>query len=493
MNLMKLTTRQQIAHLMRRFAFGASELELNHLEPLGVQGALDHLLNYESQDEGFGISPWEFCREPDKDEVYVDGYRFASWWSLRLVMSQRPVEQKLTLFWHNHFAVGGDKVEFGPMLYTYLETLRVNAMGNFPTLLKAISRDPAMLHYLDGDTSVRNSPNENFARELFELFTVGKGNYSEDDIKETARVFTGWGNRYLLYEDPQMEFQAKLKDCIARNLPMVTSSFSPELSDDGPKKVFGKVANYNADSLLEMLALRPQTAALITGKMWQFFAGTKLPNALAAKLINLFLKTNGNTKAVLKEIANSPEFWTEQCVRKQVKSPADFTVSILRQLGLYPILKGLHPVSSSNSSSIPKPLRDAAGMLWGTMFKQGMALLFPPNVSGWPMGKAWITPNNMLVRAQFADLLFGVGQPEQPLAGFVAKQILDTNPLTSYNSIIKFLTIFDADLPPVKQYILIQAFDKHGGLASLKTPSGASKTLGEVARLLFSTPEFQLG
>jgi len=459
---------------------------------MGVDGALEYLFDYEKEDEGFGISPWEICHEPDKAEIYLDGYRFASWWALRLLMTQRPVEQKMTLFWHNHFAVSGEKVEFGPMLLTYLETLRINAMGDFSTLLKAVSKDPAMLRYLDGDTSIKGHPNENFARELLELFTVGKGNYTEQDIQESARALTGWGNRYILYEDPSEDEQAKLKSCIARGVPLVTSSFSPDLFDHETKTIFGKQAAFDVDSLLDLVAIRPQTAYRITQKMWKFFACDQISGPLANKLASVYLKSNGNTRAVLREIAIADEFWSEECIRRQIKSPADFILGILRQIGLYPILVSIHGKTASPETPLCKPLRDAAGLVLNPMLKQGMTLLFPPSVGGWRWGEAWITPNNMMARVEFADMIFGVGQPEQPLAAFLGKQITDSNPGTSYNAVIRFLSILDAEIPPVKQFLLIQAFDQAGGVASLKTPSGASKSLSAMARLLFSTPEFQV-
>ncbi|MDR3692383.1 MAG: DUF1800 domain-containing protein [Fimbriimonas sp.] len=489
---MNLTNRQKIAHLLRRFGLGATERELAHLEPMGIEGALDHLLNFEKENEGFPVSPWEICREPGKTEIYLDGYRFAAWWALRLLMTQRPAEQKLTFFWHNHFAVSGEKVEFGPMLYGYLETLRTYGTGEFPALLKAVAKDPAMLRYLDGDTSVRNHPNENFARELMELFTLGKGNYTEHDIQEAARSLTGWGNRYLLYEVPAEDFQAKLQSCLTRNVPLVTSSFSPDLHDDRVKSVLGKQANYDTDSLLEMIAAKPQTAYFVTQKLWHFYASDEISSPVANRLAHRYIKTNGSIRDILFEIAKTDEFWDESCIRRRVKSPLDFVVPILRQFGLYPILAGMHGAIPSPDTPLAKPLRDASGIVLGPMAKQGMTLLFPPNVGGWDWGQSWITPNNMLARVQFADMILGVGEPEQPLAAFLAKQVTDSNPITSYNSVIKFLQIFDADLPPEKQFLLIQAFDKAGGLASLKTPSGASRSLSAVARLLFSAPEFQV-
>lgn len=488
----ELTKRQKIAHLLRRFGLGATEAELNHLEPMGVDGALDYLLDFEKTDEGFSVDPWQICQEVPGGELYVDGFRFAEWWALRLLMTQRPVEQRLTFFWHNHFVVSGEKVDFGPMLLGYLETLRKNAAGDFPTLLKAASKDPAMLKYLDGDSNVRNHPNENFARELLELFTMGQGAYTEEDIQEAAKAMTGWGNRYLLYEDPNGDIQSKLKNCISHDLPMTTASFSPELFDPGVKKVLGKQGPLDADKLLDMIAGRKETARHITTKIWHSFASDELPEAVSNHLVSVFQKTNGNTKAILMAIAKTDEFWSEACVRRQVKNPIDFVLPILRQLGLNSMLLAARPVGGNHLTPLPQQLRNAGGLVFGTLYRQGMVLLFPPNVGGWPSGKAWISQNNMIARSEFADTIFGTGQPDHPLAAILGNQIADGNPITAYNTVIRLLSIFDAELPPMKQNILVVAFEKAGGVKTLRSPAEAAKSLAAVCRLLFASPEFQL-
>ena len=488
---MSITTRDKIAHLLRRFAFGPTESELSKLLPLGVEGALEALLNFESTDEAFPISAWEFCREPNKTEFYTDGYRISEWWALRMLMSKHPLEQRLTYFWHSHFAVAGNKVDFGPMLLAYLETLRTHALGDFPSLLKAISKEPAMLRYLDGETSLKDHPNENFARELFELFCLGKDNYTEQDIREAARVFAGWGNRYLLFEMPGEDNQVRIQECIKRDIPLVTSSFSPSLADHAPKTIFGRTENFDTDSFLSFVAQKPQTAYFITNKLWKYFSGVEPTPKVENRLANAFSRSGGSIRSVLKEIIRCDEFWAPECMRQKVRSPLDFVVPILRQFNLQPILLAMHAPAPAPDLPVPKPLRDASGLALLSMQRQGLLLLFPPNVAGWPEGTAWISPNNLIARAEFANLLFGVNQPDQPLADYMAKQLLESNPLTSYNTIIKFLDIFDAKLPAEKQYLLIQAFEKEGGMASLTTSKGASRSLGAVARLLFASPEFQ--
>jgi len=200
-------------------------------------------------------------------------------------------------------------------------------------------------------------------------------------------------------------------------------------------------------------------------------------------------------KAMLQAIASTDEFWSEQCVRKQVKSPVDFNVCILRQFGLNSILLASRAPNATTSTPLPKTLRDSAGLTFGTLYTQGMTLLFPPDVSGWKWGKAWITQNNMIARIQFADMIFGASAFDdggRALASFLGKQISNSNPITSYNAVIKFMTIFDADLPADKIYLLVQAFDKAGGVSSLNSPKTAATSLSAVGRLLFGAPEFQL-
>lgn len=486
-----MTTRQKIAHVLRRLGLGASRAELDFLEPLGLDGALKVLFADDKIDEGFDVSPWELCHEEGKTEVYTEPPRFAQWWSLRLLMSRRPLEQRLTFFWHNHFAVGGDKVEFGPMLLDYLEILRVKGGGKFVDLLKGVSKSPAMLRYLDGDTSVRQQPNENFARELLELFTVGPGHYTEADIKEAARAFTGWGNRYLIFESGGEKVQERIRESIRKDIPMVAFASSPELHDAGTKRVMGEEGAFDGDLLLERIAARTETARFICAKLWRFFGSPKPSPSTIDRMVAKWTATGGDIRATLREMVDAPEFWSDEAVRKQIKTPFDFVVSIARQFNVTPFLVAARATPHTKTTPLTKPLRDSSGLIFGTLYKQGMTLLYPPNVGGWPQGEAWITPNNMIARMDLANLIFGVGQPEQPLAVYMAAQIGQAHATTDAAAVDFLLSTFDAEVPTAKRELLVQAFSKAGGVPSLGSPAGASKSLSAVARLLFGAPEFQ--
>lgn len=488
-----MTEREKIAHVFRRLGLGATKTELDTFEKLGLQAAIDHLIDFEKVDEGFPVSPWEFCFEEGKDEMYLDSYRPASWWALRLLMTKRPFQEKLTVFWHNHFAVSGSKVELGPMMLDYNETLRKFGPGKFGDLLKMISIDPAMIRWLDTDANTKAHPNENFAREVLELFTLGIGKYTEKDIQETARTFTGWGNRYLIIEAGGEHIQEKAKEAAQKGDPMVVFCISPTLHDEGQKTILGRTSKFDGFETLDMLADHPETARYVGAKLWSFFAYPSPEPSVVDKIAAIWKACGGNTRTIVREMVKMPEFWSEKCVRRQVKSPLDFVVPLLRQFELQDIIMTLRAKDAKPLTPLNKPLRDSAGLVVGTMYQQGMLLLFPPDVAGWKWGEAWISSNNMTERMKFAPTVFGVGQADQPLAAFLALKITaGFKPTNSAQVAAAIAQIFDASLPPEKMATLTEAVEKAGGPAALADKKTASNLLASTCRLLFGTPEFQL-
>ena len=487
-----MTDREKITHLLRRFGMGAGTLEMAKYEPLGVQGTLDRLLNFEKVDEAFPIGPWEIAFEKDKTDVYVDPYRFGAWWSLRMLMSERPLEQKLALFWHNHLVVGAEKIEFGPSMVEYLETLRTLGGNEFAPLLTAVSRTPAMIKYLDGDANLRGTPNENFGREVMELFTLGIGNYTEDDVKNAARAFTGFGLRYPLYEAGADAVQPRLREGLVKGYPMVVSTYSPALHDEGPKTILGETKNFEFDEALAMLAGRSETAKHLGKKLFEFFAYRNPPQAVADKVAQAFTASGGNVRKVLRSIAEMDEFWGDACVRQQVKSPVDFCLTIARQMNIKTYLLSLHNPTTP-TTPLHDGIRGVGGLLLGLMSQQGMTLFYPPNVKGWDWGEAWITPNNMSERMKLGNTFFSVGNPDKGLPTYIATLVKAKNPADDAQALEAWLGIFDADVFGLeKKHLLLQAFTKAGGLAALATPEGCSNAQAAVARLVFGAPEFQV-
>jgi uncharacterized protein (DUF1800 family) len=284
--------------------------------------------------------------------------RLAFWWLDRMVRTNRPLEEKMTLFWHGHFATSEEKLRDYRKIELQLKTLREGATGNFGDLLVAIAKDPAMLVFLDAAQNVKGAPNENFGREVMELFTMGVGNYSEDDIREAARAFTGWGNDDL------------------------TFIVDPDKHDNGIKRFLGHEGNFAGEDILRIILEQKQTATYIASKLYRFLVRDQISPDFAEKLGNL-LRDNGYEIApFLRTIFLSEDFYSEASVGTHIKSPTELLVSTYRKLGLHEL------------PGIPDP---------HTVCKTlGQILLYPPTVAGWGEGRSWITPGLLFERANFA-------------------------------------------------------------------------------------------
>lgn len=483
-----MTDREKIAHLYRRFGFGATQAELNAAEKRGLHPTIDALIDYEKTDERFPISPWELLFRPNK-QVNLDPQTAAAWWTLRMVLTKRPLQEKLTLFWHDHFAVSASKVENAPMMLKYLDTLRAGAAGNFRKLLGDMTKDAAMLRWLDTDTSVKGKPNENYAREVLELFTMGIGNYTEKDVQELARAFTGWGLRAVFRGGRQEELPARIAECVLADRPFVASAYSEDLHDEGPKTILGKTAPFETENVLDHIVSRPATAKYIVTKLWECFAYPKPEPRIVEKLAKVFMEAKYEVKPVLKAIATTPDFWSEECVRKQVKSPADFTIGILRQLELgETALKSRKPDAKWNT-----PLEGSALQLAQvatlTMRRLGMRLLYPPDVAGWDWGEAWVSPAMMSDRIRFADTLSGRAGGS---AAFLRDRVFTRAPKSSAEAVAYLASVFDAEIPPERLAVLVEGFDKAGGVPALDKIQTGVNAVRSVVRLIFGMPEFQM-
>ncbi len=489
---MALTTREKVGHILRRFGLGASKAELDFYEKLGVDGTLDRLINYDKVEDNFPVNVWEFAqRLPDRPpRLRVE--QVASWWVTRMLVTQRPLQEKLTLFWHDHFAVSGSKVDEGPNMANYLEVLRTGASGNFKDLLIQISQCPAMIEWLDNNTNVRGKPNENFAREVMELFTLGIGHYTETDIQEAARAFTGWTFRrdfQLRRPGTPVDPTKALDDKIMENKPLVVFDFRQNLHDTGTKKILGSEANFNGIDVLEILASKPQTAIHITSKLWEWFAYPNPEPKIQERLAKVYRDSGYQIKPILFAIAKSDEFWSEKCVRKQIKNPVDFSISVCRSLGLGSSIMEGRPADASPLKSLPLQAIQAQRLISQALNNQGMGLLYPPDVAGWDWGTAWISSATMVERIKLADVLF-TGLRRFNAAGPISAAIMATNPKSSKDAIKALLTIFDIDLPVSRQNTLVETFDKNGGLNVLNGRN-AAPLLQAVCRVLFAAPEYQ--
>ena len=370
--------REDARHLLVRTGFGASPIEIDEYAGLGRRDAVERILRgartaaRTPAPEGMEVwTPPYRVREMSADErrLFVReqrqrGLALKAWWLSEMLGTDAPLTERMTLFWHNHFTSSLQKVRSAGLMYRQNALLRAHALGSFADLLLAVSKDPAMLIYLDSATSRRGQPNENFAREVMELFTLGEGRYGERDVKEAARAFTGW------------------------SIDRETGAFlwRPLAHDDGVKTVLGRTGNFRGEDVVAILLEQPATAEFVVGKLWREFVSPQ-PDAAQVKRIAASFRASGyQIQVALRELLLQGAFWAPENRGTLVKSPVDLVVGSLRQFDM--------------AAADPRPLVPLLRNL-------GQDILSPPNVKGWPGGEAWINSQTLLARKQFLERLSG--------------------------------------------------------------------------------------
>jgi len=344
-----------IPHLLRRAGFGADPHELAMYQRMGFDTAVNHLVNYQSLDNSMVPARPNIVLSYANSE-YGDLETVQWWWLKRMVNTSRPLEEKMTLFWHNHFATAMSKVENPYLMYVQNKFLRANALGNFKDLLTGITSDPAMLIWLDGNHNSKGKPNENYAREIMEVFSTGRGPYTEDDVKAGARAFTG----YTVNEDG-------------------TSSFVQREHDAASKTFLGQTGNFGPEDIVNILVQHPATASNLATELFSFFAYPYPSKATVNKFAQVYLDSKYSIKAVVEAILKSDEFRSTSSYLAQVKSPVEFVTTALR---------------STRATSDQGSTLDSLSYM-------GQTLLDPPTVFGWPSGLAWIDSASIFERYNF--------------------------------------------------------------------------------------------
>ena len=299
-------------------------------------------------------------REEKKDlrmERRKRGEELKAWWLREMVLTDSPITERMTLFWHNHFTSSLKKVKFPALMARQNQVLRKYALGSFSQMLLEIAHDPAMILYLDGQRNQKRKPNENFARELLELFTLGEGHYTEKDIKEAARAFSGHK-----VDRRSGEFH-----------------FAPRRHDHGLKVFLSQRGRWIGEDIISILLDHPQTSLHITAKLWKEFVSLPLPEALLGELAGGFRDSGYSISSLLEKILNSEQFWSEENRGNSIKSPVELVVSTLRGIEF----------ETADYSRLVKLCR-----------RLGQDLLDPPSVKGWMGGKTWINTYTLLLRQQ---------------------------------------------------------------------------------------------
>ncbi len=396
------------AHLLERAGFGGTPEEIQALAKLTPAQAVARLVRYEGVDKSPlpafdesgihdpGLEPFPPSRpavtdmakekgealgikvkpegnrrlQPVVNEFFywlrasvLETNRVAYWWADRMLTSPRPLQEKMALFWHGHFASNEAKVRDYRKLLGELQIFENQGTGNFRDLTVAVAQSPAMLAFLDAGVNVKGAPNENFAREIMELFTMGVGHYTEKDIREGARAFTGW------------------------NFVDLKFVVNKDQHDDGEKTFLGQTGRFDGVDAIDIIMKQPATADYIAGKIYRYFVREDLSPELQKKLGAVLRDSHYEIKPLLETIFLSRDFYSSASVGTQIKSPVQLAVSTYKKMGL---------------ESIPgvPDFNVATGGL-------GQQLFSPPTVAGWAGGTSWITPGLLLERANFArDILF---------------------------------------------------------------------------------------
>lgn len=297
-------------------------------------------------------------RRQQNQDIRGAFYAMNTGWLTRMATSEAQLREKLTFFWHGHFACRVRRPDAALQLHN---TIRRLALGKFPELLLAVSREPAMLQFLNNQQNRKQSPNENFAREVMELFTLGRGNYSETDVKEAARAFTGWG------------YNSKGQFVCRENQ-----------HDDGPKTLLGRTGNFSGGQALEIMLAQPACAEFITTRLYRFFVNEVPDPAHIRPLAQAFFRSGYDIAALLEQLFSADWFYAAANVGTRIKSPVELLVGMKRTLGL--------------ELANERPLIVFQKALGQTLFQ-------PPNVAGWPGGRAWIDSSSLLYRLQLPAVL----------------------------------------------------------------------------------------
>lgn len=410
----------RMKHLARRIGFGANEKELNELLEIGEEAAIERFLNYEVIDDsdletrlselGLGSSmSFDKTKANYKHALQQEAL-------LRMIYSKRPLQEKMVLFWHGIITSSFGKVPSNKRYMADQDQLfRENALSQYDDFLKKVARDPAMLIYLDNRLNKKGKPNENFARELMELFSMGVGTFTELDVKEASRAFTGWGIKDQKFKIFQNQH------------------------DSAVKTFMGRVGEHDGDDIIDIIMDQPATSQFITKRLFEFFVYDDPSSEIIEKLSATFERTRYSVKAVISEIFASDEFYSQRAYRSKIKSPAELIAGTFRVLEID---------------------TDANWVMQRYCTPMGQNLFQPFDVSGFPEGHEWINSSTLISRLNFANA-FATGSKSLHLNTFEPQKIVPSNLANSTHGTVGYLVsvLLDDVISDEEKNIYVNYFD----------------------------------
>ena len=455
-----LREKYKVAHLLRRAGFGYTAEELAKYTALGFDAAVTDLVNFDPNVDYAADNLKQPVFDYDKLEP------FQTYWIARMFYTKAPLQEKMALFWHSHFATSDAKVHNRWDMWQQNQIYRNQALDTFDSLLKSVARDPAMLIWLDNSSSHKKKPNENWGRELMELFTMGVGNYSEDDVKSSARSFTGWS---VKNSPPPPGVPQRPNQVRGEFL------FREKDHDYDNKTFLGQTGPFDGDDILDILVQQPATARFISRKLWEFFVWEQPDASIINRLSQVYFDNNYSIKAVVEAIFRSPEFVSDDAFHSNIKSPVEFLVGTLKYL---------------NVSNVPTGLPAA-------LKNMGEDLFHPPSVAGWPGGRSWITTSTFYQRANTINTLLTY-RSNIKNAPLVDPAVLTPTSATTPSAVVDFYAdlLLHRDIADNDRQDLINYLTAGDGFNSNDVGNVSSHTVDEKVRgllhLMMTSTSYQL-
>ncbi len=476
------------SHLLNRAGFGGTSAEIDELVRMGPQGAVERIVRYQAVPDDlpgldFGTlshpafssfrETRRFLRGMTRQQRrayfqlvtqagFVKMREMRCWWLNRMVQSKRPLEEKMTLFWHGLFVSAFSSVHNAYHMYMQNQLFRRFATGSAKVLTLSISKDPAMLRYLNNNQNRRGHPNENYARELMELFTLGIGNYSEEDVRQSARAWTGWtflGDRFI---------------------------FRPFQHDDGQKTFLGRTGRFDGDDIVRIIYEQPAAASHLAFKLAAFFVSDDPPPQVVAALAATLRAADWKVGPVLEQLFASRWFYSTAVMRRKIKTPIELVAGSLRRL----------EVAAPDSNRLLQSLKI-----------MGQELFEAPNVGGWPHGRAWINTSTLFARYDMPAQLL-TGHPQSPQTqqrdeaphastGFSPEMHLARAGIATTDAAVDYFLrlLIQDDIEPAKRRALLCALDGSAVPAGKPLNPADSAThwrLENLVELIMAMPEYQL-
>ncbi len=372
----------RVSHLLRRAGFGVNREEFERYQAMGLDQTISELVNYTQVDDSEAEElAAQFPIEPSERGIPP------IWWLTRIANTRRPLQEKMTLFWHGLLTSQISEVRDPTAMVAQNEMFRAQAFGSFPEMLRTVSQDPAMMVYLNIHGSSRRAPNENYARELMELFALGEGNYSEDDVREAARAFTGW-------QVPRTRLEQNV-------FQLETPVFRPGLFDNGTKSFLGQSGNFRPDDIIGIISDQPASARYIVWRLFTFFIHLDPSDDEIEPFVDVYNINDRRIGPVVEAMLRSDVFYSDMAYRALVKSPVEYAVSAIKALGAQ---RSLLEFLGGNARQ-PEA---------STFSSMGQIPFEPPNVAGWSGGAAWLNSATIFARLNFINQITGGAPASSP-------------------------------------------------------------------------------